>query len=703
MNKYDVTYLKININAETGSRFLSGNTLTISKAVNAIDTFVTEFKNNMTVDSVFVNGIRENFNHTLDHIFIPLNTPIASGNNFSVLIYHNGTASNLGVFAGTTTSNGLSYVATLSESYQAREWFPCKQILTDKIDSAEIWITTSAINKAGSNGLLQGIDSLPNSKVRYRWKTRYPMNYYMPSIAVGNYREYLNYAKPAAIAPDSILVQHYIANNNAYFASNKPYLDKTPIFIEKLSELFGLYPFSREKYGHCLANIGGGMEHQTMSTMVSFGLTLIGHELAHQWFGDNVTCSSWNDIWLNEGFATYAEYLLIEKLSSLFTTTNAITYMQNIHSSAMSSAGGSVFVPNASLYDENRIFSNQLSYNKGAAILHTLRFEMQNDSLFFATLKNYQNEFRDSVASINDFKRIAENTCGKNLINFFNEWYYGEGYPTFNATYYKPYPDSVFLNLSETTSMPSITPFFKGLLEIKLVGASRDSIFIINIENNNQLFKFKFNEIPSNIIFDPNNWMLNKTGTITNATVIPVNIDSFSGISLNDCTTKLHLETSNEYNVIKYEVERSTDGVNFIKIGAILPNRDTLNSYQFSNIDIEGAIVFYRIKVIQNNDSFFYSNMINIKSLCKKEFEILCGPNPFNDNINFTINTSITNNVEFSLINAVGQLIAKKQYILNRGINYFNWDNLRWLSSGAYILKATNSNGLFFIKKLIKK
>lgn len=446
MNKYDVTYLKININAETGSRFLSGNTLTISKAVNAIDTFVTEFKNNMTVDSVFVNGIRENFNHTLDHIFIPLNTPIASGNNFSVLIYHNGTASNLGVFAGTTTSNGLSYVATLSESYQAREWFPCKQILTDKIDSAEIWITTSAINKAGSNGLLQGIDSLPNSKVRYRWKTRYPMNYYMPSIAVGNYREYLNYAKPAAIAPDSILVQHYIANNNAYFASNKPYLDKTPIFIEKLSELFGLYPFSREKYGHCLANIGGGMEHQTMSTMVSFGLTLIGHELAHQWFGDNVTCSSWNDIWLNEGFATYAEYLLIEKLSSLFTTTNAITYMQNIHSSAMSSAGGSVFVPNASLYDENRIFSNQLSYNKGAAILHTLRFEMQNDSLFFATLKNYQNEFRDSVASINDFKRIAENTCGKNLINFFNEWYYGEGYPTFNATYYKPYPDSVFLN-----------------------------------------------------------------------------------------------------------------------------------------------------------------------------------------------------------------------------------------------------------------
>lgn len=152
-------------------------------------------------------------------------------------------------------------------------------ILKDKIDSADIWVTTSAINKVGSNGLLQGVDALPSGKVRYRWKTNYPMNYYMPSISVGNYMEYLNYAKPLAMSPDSILIQHYLVDNVTYFNSVKANLDKTPAFIEKLSELFGLYPFKNEKYGHAHASIGGGMEHQTMSTMNSFGSTLIAHEL----------------------------------------------------------------------------------------------------------------------------------------------------------------------------------------------------------------------------------------------------------------------------------------------------------------------------------------------------------------------------------------------------------------------------------------
>jgi len=279
MSKYDVKYLKLDIAAQPGSRAISGNALTVAQIVSPLDTFITELRANMIVDSIKINDFITGFYQSSDHIFIPLSTTQTVGSLISVLIFYRGTSNNLGVYAG--TSNGLTYVATLSESYQAREWFPCKQILSDKIDSTEIWVTTSNVNKVGSNGLLQGVDVLPLSKVRYRWKTNYPMNYYLPSIAVGNYQEYLNYAKPAAMAPDSILVQHYILNTPTYLTSVKTNLDKTPRFIEKMSELFGLYPFKDEKYGHAMANIGGGMEHQTMSTMASFGTALIAHELGH--------------------------------------------------------------------------------------------------------------------------------------------------------------------------------------------------------------------------------------------------------------------------------------------------------------------------------------------------------------------------------------------------------------------------------------
>ena len=318
MDKYDVKYLKLDIAVETGSRFISGTSLTVVKVLQPLDSFVAELRSNMIVDSVFINGIKMNFQRGSDHVFIPLSPTFPIGTDVTALIYYNGTASSGAVYAGTIASNGLSYSASLSESYQAREWFPVKQNLRDKMDSADIWITTSLANKAGSNGLLMGVDFLPASKKRYRWKTRYPMNYYMPSFSVGNYMEYLNYAKPAEMAPDSILVQHYIADDETYFASVKTNLDKTPPFIEKLSELYGLYPFKNEKYGHSQANIGGGMEHQTMSTMQGFNDELVAHELAHQWFGDNVTCATWQDIWLNEGFATYGENLMRQYLPGLF-------------------------------------------------------------------------------------------------------------------------------------------------------------------------------------------------------------------------------------------------------------------------------------------------------------------------------------------------------------------------------------------------
>ena len=542
MDKYDLDYLKLDLKIEANDRTISGSALLRVIAKQPMDSFICELKPTMIIDSLFINGIKvTTFTRANDHVFVQLAPALPPVAVINALFYYHGTASASGVFAGTVATSGLIYTASLSESYQAREWFPIKQILKDKIDSADIWITTSATNLAGSNGVLQSVVDLPSSKKQFRWKTRYPMAYYLPSFAVGNHMEYRNYAKPAAIAPDSILIQHFVVNNPTYFNSVKPNLDKTPAFVDTLSVLFGLYPFHTEKYGHAHAGIGGGMEHQTMSTMNSFGNTLIAHELGHQWFGDNVTCATWNHIWLNEGFASYSEVLLMEKLPALFSPTTAQGHMLTYHTNTMSVAGGSVFVPDASIYDEGRIFSLRLSYHKGAAILHNLRFEMQDDTKFFQTLQTFQQIYKDSVATANDFRDVAQSVTGKNFTDFFNQWYYGEGYPTFNVIYSR-LGDSMVLQVNQTVSVPAVTPFFKGLYEFTIATQQGDTTVRVNMTTNDQVFKFRSNRVPTGVTVDPNNWVINKVGSITTGINDPVNMNNEVILFPNPSTGSINLK-----------------------------------------------------------------------------------------------------------------------------------------------------------------
>ncbi len=514
---YDVTFYFLDINVEENTIYVSGNVSIHADVVSAtMDTLALEFADGMIVDSVFVDGVMLTANHANDHIMIPLLTTLNMGDSFIVQVYYHGTPPPGGAFSGVKTGHSSQWnkdvTWTLSEPYAARVWFPVKQVLPDKADSCWIFLTTSESNMAGSQGLLTAVTPMPNNKLRYEWKSNYPIAYYLISFAVADYLEYNIYAKPAEMGGDSLLIQNFLFDHPNIINAYKDDIDQTIDFIELFSELYILYPFYEEKYGHCLMHTGGGMEHQTMTTIGGFGYDLVSHELGHMWFGDNVTCATWSDIWINEGFASYGEYLARQNLVS---QSSANSWMNTTHISVLSAPDGSVWVPPDQLDNIWRIFDGRLSYDKGAAIIHMIRFELQDDTLFFDIMHEFQERYTDSTATGLDFKEVVEDLSGMDFTDYFDQWYFGEGYPTYSIVYNQTGND-LNMNVTQTASYPSVTPVFKMLMEYKISFTNKADTFIYLYQDANfSQFTVPINGNVTGIDVDPHNWVLNKVGSIS--------------------------------------------------------------------------------------------------------------------------------------------------------------------------------------------
>ncbi|MDD3876200.1 MAG: M1 family aminopeptidase [Bacteroidales bacterium] len=511
--QYDVIFYHLDIAVERTSVDVEGNVKIKSKVVSSqLDTFAFELVPELNIDSVLIDGTLRNFTRSGDEVFVEIVPPLAQNVVFDAVIYYGGTPQSGGFFSGisnaTSPSWGNQITWTLSEPFNAKSWFPVKQVLSDKADSVYIFVTTDASNKVGSNGLLTAIDSLGNNKVCYKWISHYPIAYYLISVTVGEYIDYSFYAHPANFA-DSILVQNFIYDNPATLPYFKQQIDLTGDFIELYSELFDLYPFWEEKYGHCMAPFSGGMEHQTMTSLGSFSFTLTSHELGHQWFGDYVTCATWNDIWINEGFASYGEYLALEHLDS----GSEVQWLADCHNNVKSAQGGSVYVPLTESENVNRIFDSRLSYKKGAAIIHMIRHELQNDSLFFETLKTFLSIYKDSVATGNDFRIVLEDISGKSFVNYFNQWYFGEGYPIFDIVW-STFNDSLYISCNQTTSS-SVTPFFNVLLPFHIQTTNGDTLILLQQNQPTEVFALAFPDNITALEFDSENWILKDVNSIT--------------------------------------------------------------------------------------------------------------------------------------------------------------------------------------------
>lgn len=548
-DKYDLHYHKLNLNMSNSSTYISGSVVFKAKVIAAqMDKFEFDLHSSLDIDSIRFNGILVNAtdNGGLRSVNLPMS--LQQQDEFEAIIHYKGLPTSVpgaaigsGITNDVSPSWGARVTWTLSQPYSAYEWWPCKQSLRDKIDSIDVWISVDDSLKAGSNGVLSQITPLPANKARYEWKHRHPVDYYLISAAVGNYVDYSFYAHPTGAA-NPVLIQNYLYNKPNFINYVTPRIDLTADYLEHFSDLFGLYPFADEKYGHSAAPLSGGMEHQTMTTQGVFTSEIIAHELAHQWFGDYVTCGSWQDIALNEGWASYLEFLMLQE----FEPNNANAHMNNVHDNVMSQPGGSAYCTDT--ININRLFSGRLTYDKGSAIFHTLRYIFQNDSLYFASLRKYLATFAHSTALGTDLKSVLENESGINLTPFFNEWYYGEGYPTFTVNWNQNAQQQVFLRISQTPSMPSVTPLFHIPVDIKIQGNGGDTTIRVNLNAAEEYISLPFSPLVQNIVVDPDNWILNRVSSISKdiyLSDIPVENQSSIRIYPNPASDILYIDYPN--------------------------------------------------------------------------------------------------------------------------------------------------------------
>jgi len=501
LEDYDVKFYGLDVEVDNQSDQIWGSTtILVEVRKNAFSTLVFELHHALVVERVMVDGAEMSFTHSNDELYVELSTPRDSGTLVSAQVYYGG-QSGEGMVMETDDEWGAPVTYTSSEPFYSKDWFPCKQDLTDKADSVYVFITTDYELMGVSNGILAATTYFPNGKVRYEWKSNYPIDFYLISIAVADYYEYNLEVQPAGMnAP--IFIQNFVYDIPTCLDTYREQIDVTIPIMEVFCDHFGPYPFREEKYGHYLWPRGGGMEHQTMTGMGNFEFYLIAHELGHSWFGNYVTCATWQDIWINEGFATFAGYLATEILGPEYADGEREYRFDR----ALREPDGSVYVPEEDADNASRIFSGNLSYNKGMALLYMIRFELQNDAVFYLTLRNFIDRYANDVATGLDFKEVLEETSGMDFTDFFNQWYFGAGYPIYEVMLDQQ--GSIVTLQSSQSSSSSITPLFKMSMEYTIFYAGGDTIIRVFHDENVESYEFDLPYVVTGIEIDPHNQVL---------------------------------------------------------------------------------------------------------------------------------------------------------------------------------------------------
>ncbi|MEQ9103378.1 MAG: M1 family aminopeptidase [Rhodothermales bacterium] len=517
----DVTWYDLALEVDPGgSPELRGEVTVDGWARTDLQAVTLELSSVLQVRAVRdASGAVLGYTHADGHLYVDY--PLTSGDRFRFTVAYDGTpaSSGFGSWQTGTVSSG-AYIWTLSEPYGASDWWPNHDHPSDKADSVRVSVRVPDPIRVGSNGLLDSSEAHPDGTTTWTWEHHYPIASYLISLAAGTYDVYEQaYIRPPALAatwgPLELPILHYVfAGGNAFagiddFSGWREVIDMMPLF----EDWYGPYPFANEKYGHAQVTFRGGMEHQTMSSMGNIGLNLVSHELAHQWFGNSVGLASWEDLWLNEGFATQAEFLHMESDPDRFQGMHAFLF--DLYRDRALRARGTLVLTDttdvADMFDATRV------YTKGWMVLRMIR-RMVGDSVYRAVLHAYAGADEPGGAwhGLTDtqrFQDVLEAVSGQDFQRFLDQWVRsGTGHPVIRMTW-TPAADAVDVVLRQEQFDSSNIPAFEMPVPLHVVLADTVIVADFVLDAGEQTFRIPLpaGTLPTSIqtvLLDPEGWAL---------------------------------------------------------------------------------------------------------------------------------------------------------------------------------------------------
>lgn len=425
-NCYDVYFYDLSVAFNLSGKSISGKVDFYVTATDTASSLQIDLYKNMILDSVVFSGSKLSYTRKFDAIFLKMN--IQKNEKYIFTAYYHGKPLVAkrppweGGFVWKTDKNNKPWVGVACEEAGASLWWPVKDHLSDEPDSMKMHYTVPKDLKCVSNGVL--IDSVvKDEKCTYSWEVTYPINTYNVTFYIGDFKHFkIPYkSQLTSFNMDFYVLPYHLDTAKGHFKQTKDILN----FYERT---YGAYPWKNDGF-KLVEGPFEGMEHQTaiaygnsFKNYYDFGFDyIILHESAHEWWGNSVTVPDYAEVWIHEGFATYSEALYVEHLKGYNSYLNYLSFYAMLISNKRPVVG-----PHDVNYWD---YKDTDVYMKGALILHTLRNTLNNDSLFFAIVKEFYNRYKYKIVVSEDFIKIVNEKTGKDFSAFFKQYLYSRTCP----------------------------------------------------------------------------------------------------------------------------------------------------------------------------------------------------------------------------------------------------------------------------------
>jgi aminopeptidase N len=499
----DVLHYRLELDVDPTAEYLNGaNTMTVSVLADGVTVFHFWLHEAMTISSVEVDGRPVTWQRPDSEVIeVMLDRTFDRQETFDIKVVYEGSPVTTGLMSIVfeQREDEEVVVSTLSEPWFSYTWWPVKEDSRDKA-TGELLITVPDDLTVVSNGVLVETEYVAGDRRLFQWSSEYPMSPYLFAFSATRYNTFSDWF----VHEDGSMPVEFFIYPESDNATNRGLWRLSLDMLSTFSQIFGLYPFSEEKYAIYEFPWGGGMEHQTATGQGAFHESLTAHELAHQWWGDMVTCASWSDIWLNEGFATYSEALWYEHRNggaSLFALKRAMDQRRPDR------LDDSVYVHDPT--SVARIFSGNYSYRKGAWVVHMLR-GVVGDGAFFATLEEYRRRFEYSTANTDDLRQVAESVWGGDLRWFFDQWVYGGGAPAYQFGWLEhEVMGQRFLELS--LDQVQVDGVFTMPLTVETLENGLRRTYLLSNDARSEHFLVPVTAAVAEVALDPDDWVLTRS------------------------------------------------------------------------------------------------------------------------------------------------------------------------------------------------